>query len=67
MIDPEKLAIVICCETMRENLIDHQGCCPQVKNRFPPYLVSCDGDLEEIPIVYCPWCGRKIEKRPVVP
>lgn len=64
MMDPKKALIVICCGTMQKNLVEVGGCRPMVKNAWPPYMSACDSDNEEFPLVYCPWCRKKIEKKP---
>jgi hypothetical protein len=64
MIDPKKAVIVICCETMQKNLTDAGTCRPRITNEWPPYLVACDDYNDDAPLVYCPWCRKKIEKKP---
>lgn len=55
--------IEICCPSMGEALTKYEGCIPSLRNNFPPTLVACDGDRDEMPLKFCPWCGKEIKKK----
>lgn len=59
--DAKKPVFSVCCQKMGMALYDG-GSAPGIHcGSFPPYIACCDGDLREVPIAFCPWCGKAVE------
>lgn len=61
--DLSRSKVKICCKKFEENAENRGGyCTPSIQVcSFPPYIQACDNTLEEAPLEFCPWCGKKFE------
>lgn len=67
MVNEGDLQFVACCEAMKRaariTKRDEHRCAPFVEYDWPPKLNGCDAELENDPIIYCPWCGKILVRK----
>jgi hypothetical protein len=61
-------AVDMCCEALRRVawVEETDTICtdPAVEvDRFPPILGCVEGDVCDLPLVFCPWCGKEFKRR----
>ena len=53
-----------CCDQIKKAHHAHGDCVPGLSDfQFPPIIKSCDDDLRDFPIKFCPWCGAELKER----
>lgn len=52
-----------CCEQM-EQACQYTQCTPHIElytDYDRPFIAACDGDLGDLPLNFCPWCGTSLK------
>jgi hypothetical protein len=53
-----------CCAPMKQAWLPKTHCTPHIatyEGHREPFISSCDGDLADLPLNFCPWCGTSLK------